>query len=172
MRPEHGGTYGRALFKILRHVGISQEQVCQRLGVSKAMVSMWATGKRPIAHRNQHIGLLLRMEQEGLEQTYEQGMSPEAEAIFRAQHKALWDEWQLECQQDYLYTEFATRCRALARYGTMEPDKIAATFREAEGLDIERDAEELAQIVRCIRRVPLPPEIEALHKQLRTDDQA
>jgi transcriptional regulator with XRE-family HTH domain len=166
VRPEHSGVYGRGLFKMLCFLGISQQQVCQRLGVSKSLVSMWARGKRTI--RGTKLSRLLRMAQEAFAEKAAQGMSSAEEAGFRAKYQALYEEWLLECNQDYLYTEFQARCRVLAPYCDMEPDKIKAAFQGADGLEIARQMEEMAQIVRLIRRVPLPPEIEAFQEQLRT----
>jgi hypothetical protein len=45
--------YCHKLFELLHWLGISQQTIAQRLGVSEPTVSLWATGTRPVAQRHQ-----------------------------------------------------------------------------------------------------------------------
>jgi hypothetical protein len=45
-------VYVRNLIALLKFLGRDQQAIAKRLKVSKATVSMWSTGKRPVTHRH------------------------------------------------------------------------------------------------------------------------
>jgi transcriptional regulator with XRE-family HTH domain len=59
-------TYVRSLIEQLKFLGWEQKDIAKRLGVSKAAVSLWATGKRPVPKR--HEAPLIRLVIEALQQ--------------------------------------------------------------------------------------------------------
>jgi transcriptional regulator with XRE-family HTH domain len=153
-----GPSYpARSLFRLLKFLGVSQQDVVKHLGVTKGTVSQWANGRRlvPERHLTRIFQLINPKQEEFIRQaqtTWEDDPYSDAsgQAIEDVEtYLAIWSDWGTEMGAPILLTELAEACRALAPYGT-DPTKLQAVVFSPEIVRL-RDAFEKG--LRTLRRI-------------------
>jgi transcriptional regulator with XRE-family HTH domain len=156
--PRGGPSYPvRELFRLLKFMGVSQQDVVARLGVSKGHVSQWANGRRLMPER--YVSMLIKMAQEAhttlltqLDAAWRGG--PLSDAVEQVLNKletvmALWAEWTKEQSASILIPHLADVCRELAPY-SYDPSKLEAVVFGPEVVQI-RNAFEFG--LRILKRI-------------------
>jgi hypothetical protein len=103
--------YVRALFGLLRHLGVQQQRVADAIGPNKIQVSLWAHGKRPLPRKLEQ-GFLTYVD------AAMQARRTETAALLHHLH-----QWELECSaQVGTLTAQLERARARVRaYDHLDP---------------------------------------------------
>jgi transcriptional regulator with XRE-family HTH domain len=122
----------RSLFQLLNFLGVSQQEICDHLGMSKTMVSQWANRRRLMPER--HIRPLVDLIHQTLRQRAQLlDGRPTIDLETGIQAKAYLDDWFTEISASILMHELADICRGLAPYAN-DPSKLQAVIFSPEGI--------------------------------------
>ena len=158
------------LFRLLTFFGVSQAEVCARLGISQPLVSLWATGKRKLPQR--HKQALFDLTTEAFVRASAEDMiqnpdgDPEGrDQLFGEQVSQLLDDWAIEVGEQRYIEKISDHCRTIARYAT-DPEKLGAALHGAEGPQIREAAEEILRTLKLLDRIYSPSPVEEIRRRM------